>query len=339
MVSVFVYTYHKVLPKKAHDVGVGLFEFQLKVFKEFFYVLSWEEFKAYLNGEFKPTKRAVLLTFDDGYADNFVYAYPLLKKYGLKAHLFVIPSRISEKPLKRKTLFDYWEGRVSLGELYKPKTMWEANKEFFLEGESDDFLTWEELEAMSDVFTFGSHGISHSQGFISDRLEDFVDGKNIDRIYSLWKIYSPPKAGYPIFERRSDLTAPVGKVKAEVLKFCETFPKRGNWKVKLEMELEEKFPKPLEFESSDDYLRRVENDLKTSKEVVERKLGVGVESFSYPWGDYSEVLTREVGKFYEFAFTVEKGKVKPGVNKLLIPRVYAAKDIFTFIGHLWRFGR
>ncbi len=335
---VFVYAYHKVLPKKDFDIGIPLFEFHLKVFKKFFHVLSWEEFKAYLRGEFVPPKRAVFLTFDDGYADNYVYAYPLLKKYGLKAHLFVIPSRISEKPLRRKTLFDYWKGKVSLGELYKPKPMWEANREFFLKGESEDFLTWDELDEMKDVFSFGSHGISHSQGFISDRLEDFVDEGNINRIYSLWKIYSPPKAGYPIFERKSDLTAPVGRVKEEVLKFCESFPKKRNWKAKLEMRLEE-FLEPLVFESFDEYLKRIREELKTSKEIIEGKLGAVVDSFSYPWGDYSEVLTDEVGKVYDFAFTVKKGRVSPEVNPLLIPRVYAVKDIFTFLGHLWRFGR
>ena len=95
---VFVYAYHKVLPKKSFDIGLKLFEFHLRVFKKFFHTLSWEEFKVYLEGDFVPKKRAVFITFDDGYADNFVYAYPLLKKYNLKAHLFFALGKKREKP-------------------------------------------------------------------------------------------------------------------------------------------------------------------------------------------------------------------------------------------------
>ncbi|RTZ58573.1 MAG: polysaccharide deacetylase [Gammaproteobacteria bacterium] len=334
MSKVFVYTYHRVYQKKSYDIGVSLFEFHLKVFKNFFEVLDWERFKAFLKGEYIPKKRAVFLTFDDGYVDNYIYAYPLLKKYGLKAHLFITPSRVSDSKKVRKTLFDYWKGNVSLGELFQPKSMWEAQKEYFLKGYSEEFLTWEEIYQMRDVFSFGSHGISHSQGFVSKKLTEFVSEQNIDRIYSLWNIYKPPKEGYPIFERRSDLVSPTGKVKKEVLEFCEKFPKKGNWEEKLKEELEKNFPEPLEFESEEQYQKRVENDLKNSKRILEEKLGLEIDNFSYPWGDYSENLVALVGKYYQFAFTVEKKNVKRGENPLKIPRIYAVKDPFTFLKHL-----
>ena len=35
-------------------------------------------------------KKPIMLTFDDGYYSNFVYAYPLLKKYNMKGVLFII---------------------------------------------------------------------------------------------------------------------------------------------------------------------------------------------------------------------------------------------------------
>lgn len=336
---VFVYTYHRILPKKEHDIGLGLFEIHLKVFKNFFEVLDWERFKAFLSGDYKPKKRAVFLTFDDGYVDNFVYAYPLLKKYQLKAHLFITSSRILDKPLVRPTLVDYWNGKVPFNGLFKPKPMWEAQKEFLLKGESEEFLSWEELNLMKDVFSYGSHGIAHTQGFISNTLEDFVDEKNINRIYSLWKIYSPPEAGFPIFKMKSDLTAPVGTVKRELLELCRKFPKKGNWKKELKKEIEKNFPKPLKFEDVEEYTERVEKDLSLSKDILERNLNVEIDSFSYPWGHYSEKLLKLVPKYYKFAFTVEKGKVKSSTDRFLIPRVYAVKDIFTFFGHLWRFAR
>ena len=37
-----------------------------------------------------------MITFDDGYFDNYVNAYPILKKYGFKAVIFVITSFMDE---------------------------------------------------------------------------------------------------------------------------------------------------------------------------------------------------------------------------------------------------
>ena len=34
--------------------------------------------------------KTVIITFDDGYYDNYLYMYPLLEKYGLKAEINVI---------------------------------------------------------------------------------------------------------------------------------------------------------------------------------------------------------------------------------------------------------
>lgn len=46
------------------------------------------------HGEF-PT-RAVALTFDDGWQDNYTNAFPVLKELGIKATIFIIPSCIGQ---------------------------------------------------------------------------------------------------------------------------------------------------------------------------------------------------------------------------------------------------
>jgi peptidoglycan/xylan/chitin deacetylase (PgdA/CDA1 family) len=95
----------------------------------------------------------------------------------------------------------------------------------------------------------------------------------------------------------------------------------------------------LDFENFEEYLQRVRKDLSLSKELIEKNLPIKVEAFAYPWGHYSENLLREVKKIYNYAFTVEKDIVQPQkVNSLLIPRVYAVKDIFTFLKHLLVYG-
>ena len=55
-----------------------------------------DEVVEYLRGKRKLSRPPVALTFDDGYLDNWIYAFPLLKKYRTKATIFVITSWMTD---------------------------------------------------------------------------------------------------------------------------------------------------------------------------------------------------------------------------------------------------
>ncbi len=56
--------------------------------------VSMSDYYDYRSGLKTLPLNPVLITFDDGYTSNYEYAYPLLKKYNLKATIFIVISRV-----------------------------------------------------------------------------------------------------------------------------------------------------------------------------------------------------------------------------------------------------
>jgi peptidoglycan/xylan/chitin deacetylase (PgdA/CDA1 family) len=55
-----------------------------------FETISPEKFVAYMRQEpIKLPDKPILITFDDGYEDNYLYAFPILKQYDFRAVIFV----------------------------------------------------------------------------------------------------------------------------------------------------------------------------------------------------------------------------------------------------------
>jgi peptidoglycan/xylan/chitin deacetylase (PgdA/CDA1 family)/glycosyltransferase involved in cell wall biosynthesis len=52
--------------------------------------ITFGQYQLFLNGEFTLPKKPVILTFDDGYEDNYTQAFLLLKKYGFSAVIFIV---------------------------------------------------------------------------------------------------------------------------------------------------------------------------------------------------------------------------------------------------------
>jgi len=84
--------YHRVLenpdPLQPSEPSVTTFDWQMRVLKDHFNVLSLEEALARMAaGQLPP--RAACVTFDDGYADNLTLAQPILYQYEIPATVYV----------------------------------------------------------------------------------------------------------------------------------------------------------------------------------------------------------------------------------------------------------
>jgi len=340
--NIFVIFYHKIIPRWGHSKAVSTFEREMRIIKKFFKVITLDDVYEYLTTDKTPDKPSIVISFDDGYLDNWVYAYPVLKKLGLKATIFPITSRIIREDYIRPTLLDYWQGKVSKKELHQPKSMGEANLEFLTKGRSEDFLTVGELNAMKDVFDIQGHAKIHAKVFYEDRITDFYDGKNGHWSNTYAYGYSDdfsdmdtPKVGYPLFPDRNNLAVRRGFLKKEVKEFINSldkdFFKRKNWKEELKKQLGKNFSSLLQFETEEERKRRVERELKEAKKELEDMIGQEVRHLSYPFGHYDNTLAEISSKIYASAYTTEKGVIKKGQPLTVLPRVEIPKDITSFL--------
>ena len=91
-----VLCYHRVLPNFREDTAAAYsirpeqFEAHLKYLRVHGYqVLTLQEYAAIAEGASAAPRLGVLLTFDDGFADNFTVAVPIAKQFGLALNFFV----------------------------------------------------------------------------------------------------------------------------------------------------------------------------------------------------------------------------------------------------------
>jgi peptidoglycan/xylan/chitin deacetylase (PgdA/CDA1 family) len=87
-----ILTYHDIGPqaKGRLVIAAKAFEEQMRYLKANGYrVVTLREFHDFLAGTRQLPRRAVVITFDDGYRSFLTYAYPVLRELGFRATLFV----------------------------------------------------------------------------------------------------------------------------------------------------------------------------------------------------------------------------------------------------------
>jgi peptidoglycan/xylan/chitin deacetylase (PgdA/CDA1 family) len=102
--EIVVLAYHRICDveekKYRHDLELisgskEQFEYQVKHIRKYFNPITLEQFERYIEGKEDLPKRPLLITFDDGFDDNYFNAYPILKKYSVPATIFISTGYIS----------------------------------------------------------------------------------------------------------------------------------------------------------------------------------------------------------------------------------------------------
>lgn len=153
--NIAVLMYHHVSEEGGFlAVSEKQFENQIRGLAEKGYrALKADEFAGFLEGEPVPRK-SVLLTFDDGYLDNWVYAHPVLKRYGMSAVLFTITGLIGDGPVRP---------HAGQGKPLPACLPHRQAKTQIAAGDPDPvMLRWTEIHEMVKAGTFDIHSHTHT---------------------------------------------------------------------------------------------------------------------------------------------------------------------------------
>jgi peptidoglycan/xylan/chitin deacetylase (PgdA/CDA1 family) len=200
-----IINYHRIedddFDPLALNIKIEQFERQIRYLKKNYDIISLEDAVSLLGRE-KIPGHLMVVTFDDGYRNNYTNAFPILEAYEVPATIFLTVGSIGagqmlwydlianafKKTKKEKIDFSgYRLRRYTLDSLgsrmsatrditFHVKKLSAENRDIFIANllkeldvryddikKSDLMLTWEDIARMnSGLITFGSHGMSHT---------------------------------------------------------------------------------------------------------------------------------------------------------------------------------
>ena len=138
--QVGILLYHRVCPSKDNWAVKPLsplsFERQMEYFRRNYEILSLDRLVQYIKQGRPLPEKAVVITFDDGYRDNYLYAYPTLMKHGIPATIFITTGHIGSSRL-------FWFDEVNYLVQLSPLNQLELDElgSYHIETELDRFRT------------------------------------------------------------------------------------------------------------------------------------------------------------------------------------------------------
>jgi len=153
-----VLMYHHVNTEGSFiNVKPQVFESHIKYLQESGYTsLDTADLLEIFHGTGSPPAKPIVITFDDGWLDNWLFAFPILKKCGMKAIIFVVTSLIQEKGKRMRSDEGIVKGLP-------------AHKECQIMVDSgyaqDVMLSWEEIREMENtgLIDIQSHTHTHQR--------------------------------------------------------------------------------------------------------------------------------------------------------------------------------
>ncbi len=276
---------------EAEIIDVEVFEKQIKYLNKYYEVISIEEFeKRFLTNSF--TNSEVVLTFDDGYANNLYVVEPILNKYNLPYTVFISTEHIATGQYYPTSV-----NRIIVkGSGLKKISLPSQNISFSIETENDINNTVDSISNLLKTLTLKR---------VREITNDLINNVSKDKWLELQEKYNSvrPMNWDEVIELSNRKNVTIGShCKYHIC--CHD-----------NQDLEE-----------------IERQILESKQIIEDKLKIECNYFAYPNGDFtnsSNAIVRQAG--YKMGFSIQKELSINNNNDLtVIPRIGVPQGINTF---------
>lgn len=312
-----VFLYHQV--NNLSNVTPELFEEHLKILKDKnMNTITLSEY-----GRKETPKNSVLITLDDGYYDNYKIVFPLLKKYNMKATVFLNTLYIGEK-------------RWGETKIEKNGTAnYNAMKKYIGlgDGTTEQYMTWSEIKEMyeSGLVDFQAHSHKHMAIFKTLEFQGVFEKDSMDCTDVF--LYGDVEEGFPKFPKRGEYS---GKGVIINKEFFKKFQKYyfENLKGKSEKEIltlgqkyiDANIDPYVKIETDEEAEKRIAEEYTINKSIIESKIGNKVEYFCWPWGHRSKETVALLKKLGVKGFiSTKKGTNSYSPNWDMIRRIELRK--------------
>ncbi len=269
-------------------------------------------------------RKSCLLTFDDGYLDNYVHAEPILRQHGHHGVLFPVAECLGRagEPLRpnRDQIAADAARAAELPDLdTRPKML--RSGRF---AQRILFCNWSEVKHMhhDGHMAAAPHSLRH------DRV---VAGLSFTRLsvpkrwHSFFSVppYEMP-VGFPVFRLQHAFAGPGYRLEPELFELVRaTVPQElGEARVFLNNEKNRasvraainRLPRLGVLESEAEYRTRMFQDFSACRDIFARELGAPPVSFCWPWGTYNKIAVEEARNAgFRLFFTTRRGPNLPGM--------------------------
>lgn len=293
-----VLMYHRILPQDDEramleepgmQVTPTTFQQNLETISHYFEFVKLSDWLENRQKGIALPAKACAITFDDGWSDNYEYAFPILHKLEVPATIFLVSDMIG-------TQAKFWPERLAR-QLYQIATrdpdLW-----------SSPALRW--LRDIQAVFPFAHRPVSKEQlSQLIQRVKRFSDEEihqRLDKMEAELGLEVNQQASLLNWKQIEEMTASglieVGSHTRRHIRLC-----------------------------ADTSTQTLRQEIVSSKHTIESHTGQPVKTFCFPNGDYTDAALQLVRQHYAGAVTTEHGWNSHTADSHLLHRIGIHNDI------------
>jgi peptidoglycan/xylan/chitin deacetylase (PgdA/CDA1 family) len=291
--------YHRILPSEdaralLEEPGMMVtpetFKLHINLLRQYFDIIKLADWIR-LKQQGKPLPaRACAITFDDGWADNYEFAFPILKQLNVPASIFLVADMIGTDEA-------FWPERLArlittVSQRYPQ--YWSHPELEWLQQDPAHYrfsATPPTQEQLSELIANAKH---HTDQEIHQRLDHIDDVLQLE--------YEPH--------------APALLDWAQLTEMLESGLIDAGSHTCRHVRLNQHTPKDL-----------LSNEIVNSKTVIEKRTGRTIDTFCYPNGDLCDAALALVKQHYDCAVTTRSGWNTAATDNHLLQRIGVHQDI------------